>query len=293
MRILLFGKHGQVGRALVPLLQPAGDMIAIGHEDLNVAEPASLREMLRALKPQIVVNAAAYTNVDRAEIEAEMAWKVNAEAPGIMMEELNPWKGILIHFSTDYVFDGLKNDPYAEHDIVSPLNEYGRSKLGGERRIRATGDRYLIMRTGWVYAENSRNFISSVLGWAATQPVLKIVDDQVGSPTWARMLAQQVASLLAKRTIPDFVEAKAGLYHCVGTGAVSRYDLAIKLLSLLPSHVQVQAKMILPVKSTDFPSLARRPGYSALDCTKYEEAFETKLPTWDSSLLDALKCFSL
>ena len=293
MRILLLGKNGQVGRALVPLLHPLGEVISMGHGELDVADADKLRTMLRLYRPEIVVNASAYTQVDQAEIEKEVAWKVNAEAPGIMMEELNRWKGILIHFSTDYVFDGMKQAPYVEDDAVNPINEYGRSKLGGESLIRAMGDRYLILRTGWVYAEDSENFISSVLQWATTQEVLRIVDDQVGSPTWARMLAEQTARLLARRTFPDLVEEKAGIYHCVATGAVSRYELVRKLLSSLPSHVKVKVTDVLPGRSSDFPSLALRPSYSALDCTKFKKAFEVDLPTWEISLFDALQCFSM
>ena len=293
MRIVLFGKNGQVGRALVPLLHPLGEVISLGRRELDLTDAEKLRTILRIYRPDVVVNASAYTDVDRAEFEKEVAWKVNAEAPGIMMEELDRWKGNLIHFSTDYVFDGIKQDPYVEEDPVNPINEYGRSKLGGERQVRARGDRYLILRTGWVYAEDSKNFISTVLHWAATQEILKIVDDQVGSPTWSRMLAGQTARLLATRTISDLVEEKAGIYHCVGSGAVSKYELVIKLLSLLPSHVNVRSTVILPAKSSDFPSPALRPSYSALDCTKFEKAFDVGLPTWEMSLAEALPCFKL
>lgn len=293
MRILLFGKNGQVGKALVPLLQPLGDLISVGHEDLDVADSVKLRNLLRTHRPDVVVNASAYTNVDRAELEKEIAWKVNAEAPGIMMEELNPWKGILIHFSTDYVFDGMKHEPYVEDDAANPINEYGRSKLGGESLIRARGGRYLILRTGWVYAEDSPNFISNVYQWATTQEILRIVDDQVGSPTWARMLAEQTARLLARNTIPDLVAENAGIYHCVGKGAVSRYDLARKLLFLLPPHVKVKTTIILPVKSSEFQNLAIRPKNSALDCTKFEKSFEVNLPAWDLSLSNALQRFKI
>lgn len=293
MRILLFGKNGQVGHALEPLLQPLGEVISIGHEDLDVADSDRLRDLLRMRRPDVVVNASAYTDVDRAEVETSIAWKVNAEAPGIMMEELGRWKGILIHFSTDYVFDGAQHNPYKEDDAVRPINEYGRSKLGGERLIRAVGGRYLILRTGWVYAQNFGNFVSNVLQWATRQDCLRIVDDQVGSPTWATTLAEQTASLLARRAIPELVEEKAGIYHCVGKGAVSRYDLARKLLSLLPSQVTIKATAVVPAKSSDFPSPAPRPGYSALDCTKFEQAFEVNLPTWDVSLANALQYFKV
>ena len=236
MRILLLGKNGQLGKALVPLLRPLDDVIAMGREDLDVADCTKLRELLRTHKPDIVVNASAYTNVDRAESEKDIAWRVNAEAPGVMMDELSTWKGVLIHVSTDYVFDGAKDQPYLEEDALNPINEYGRSKLGGERLIETKGDRFLIVRTGWLYAENSQNFVSNVLRWATTQETLRIVDDQTGSPTWATMLAGQLAGLLITGKIPDLIEEHAGVYHCAGKGSVSRYDLAQKILSLMPSH---------------------------------------------------------
>ena len=289
MQILLFGKNGQVGKALMPLLQPLGKVVSMGHEDLNVADSTQLGAVLRLHKPDIVVNTSAYTNVDQAEVEKDIAWKVNAEAPGIMMEELNKWKGTLIHFSTDYVFDGLKRYPYVEDDILNPINEYGRSKLAGENRIRAIGGRYLILRTSWVYAEDRQNFVSNVVKWATTQDTLRIVDDQIGSPTWARMLAEQTARLLFRRLVPDSIEDNTGIYHCAGKGAVSRYDLTKKLLSLIPSDIKVKASGVIPAKSSDFPSLATRPTYSALDCTKFEKAFDVSLPTWDLSLFNALQ----
>jgi dTDP-4-dehydrorhamnose reductase len=293
MQILLFGKNGQVGKALVPLLQPLGDVVSMGHEELNVVDSAQLRAVLRLHQPDIVVNTSAYTNVDQAEVEKDIAWKVNAQAPGIMMEELNKWKGTLIHFSTDYVFDGSKRCPYVEDDTVNPINEYGRSKLAGEDRIRAIGDRYLILRTSWVYAEDRRNFVSNVVKWATMQDTLRIVDDQIGSPTWAMMLAEQTASLLFRKIIPDSIEENLGVYHCAGKGAVSRYALTKKLLSLMPSHIKVKASEVIPAKSSDFPNLASRPSYSALDCTKFEKAFDVSLPTWDMSLFNALQQLKL
>jgi len=289
MQILLFGKNGQVGKALVPLLQPLGNVVSLGHEDLNITDSKQLRAALQMHKPDIIVNTAAYTNVDQAEVEKDIAWKVNAEAPGIMMEELNAWKGTLIHFSTDYVFDGSKCSPYVEDDTLNPINEYGRSKLAGENRIRAIGGRYLILRTSWVYAEDRQNFVSNVVKWATTQDTLRIVDDQIGSPTWARMLAEQTASLLFRRLIPDLIEENAGIYHCAGKGVVSRYDLVKKLLVLIPPRIKVKTSEVIPAKSSDFPSLASRPAYSALDCTKFEKAFNVSLPTWDLSLVNALQ----
>jgi dTDP-4-dehydrorhamnose reductase len=293
MRILLFGKHGQVGKALAPLLHPLSDIISMGLEDLDVADSNKLRDVLRLHKPNVVINASAYTNVDWAEIEKETAWKVNADAPGIMMEELNRWKGTLIHFSTDYVFDGTKRSPYIEDDALNPINEYGRSKLGGERLVQAKGDKYLILRTSWVYAEDSQNFVSNVLKWSTTQETIRIVDDQIGSPTSAKMLAEQTAGLLMRKEMDDFIKANAGVYHCAGKGEVSRYDFAKKILSFVSSRAKVKATTVIPAKSSDFSSLASRPSYSALDCTKFEKTFDVNLPTWDASLFDALQRFNI
>ncbi len=254
MRILLFGKNGQVGKALAPLLPPLGDVILVGHEDLDVADSDRLRTILRQHKPHVVINASAYTNVDRAETERETAWKINADAPGVMMEELNRWRGILVHFSTDYVFDGQKKSPYVEDDALNPINEYGKSKLGGERLIQANGDKYLILRTSWVYAVGSQSFVSNVLKWSTTQETLRIVDDQVGSPTSAKMLAEQIAGLLHRKEVDDFVEENAGIYHCAGKGASSRFDLAKRILSYLPADVKVITTTVIPAKSSDFSS---------------------------------------
>ncbi len=294
MRILLFGKNGQVGRAVTPLLLPLGDLACMDYAELDITDSDKLRGVLRTLKPDVIVNASAYTNVDLAETEKEPAWKVNAEAPRVMMEELNQWNGALIHYSTDYVFDGSKHKPYVEDDAPNPINEYGRSKLGGDELIRAVGGRYLILRTSWVYAEGFKNFVSSILHWAVTQEVLRIVDDQIGSPTWATMLAEQTAGLLATRQgdLFDFIQEHAGVYHCAGKGAVSRYDFAMKVLSLLSdSDRKVKATDVIPARSGDFPSPALRPVYSALDCARFENTFGVILPAWDVSLFHALLLF--
>lgn len=289
MRILLFGKNGQVGKALVPLLMPLGGIVAMGHKDVDVADSNRLQDVLQTFKPELVINAVAYTKVDQAETEKDIAWKVNAEAPGVMMEELNKWKGTLIHFSTDYVFDGMKYSPYMEEDIPNPINEYGRSKYGGEGLIKERGDRYVILRTSWVYAVDTKNFVSNIVRWASGQKEISIVDDQIGSPTWAKMLAEQTARLLIRRRVLDNIDEITGVYHCAGRGAVSRYDLARKVLSLTQSPVGYESTVAIPVKSGQFPSPALRPSYTALDCTKFEKAFDVTLPNWDLSLAEALQ----
>lgn len=289
MRILLFGKNGQVGKSLVPLLMPLGQVVAMGRMELDVADSIKLRDVLRTLKPEVVINTAAYTNVDQAELERDVAWKINAVAPGVMMEELSRWRGVFIHFSTDYVFDGHKHAPYVEEDAPDPINEYGRSKREGERLIKEKGNRYVILRTSWIYAENSKNFVTNVVRWAATQEEISIVDDQIGSPTWAKMLAEQTAGLLVRRYLPDCIDEIAGVYHCAGKGAVSRYDLAKKILALMRTRAGFRPSTAIPVKTSQFPSLALRPSYSALSCTKFEKTFDVTLPAWDLSLVQALE----
>jgi dTDP-4-dehydrorhamnose reductase len=284
MRIVLLGKSGQVGAALLPLLLPLGDVFSLGHGDMDLADEAELRGLLRKLMPDIVINTAAYTNVDQAEQEKIIVGKVNADAPGFMMEELNAWGGALIHFSTDYVFDGTKQDLYVEDDVPNPINEYGRTKLEGECRIEQIGGRYLIFRTSWVYAEKSTNFVTNVMRWASTRDAIKIVDDQIGSPTWSGMLAEQIAGLVQRRQWREFMDEHAGIYHCAGKGAISRFEFAREILHLSPIPTGKQSALI-PAKTRDFPSPALRPGYSALDCSKFEKVFDVLLPEWRQSLL--------
>jgi dTDP-4-dehydrorhamnose reductase len=212
-----------------------------------------------------------------------------------MMEELNDYGGALIHYSTDYVFDGNKGSAYNEDDHPNPINEYGRSKLGGERSVAAQNGKYLVLRTSWVYAEDAKNFVSSVLRWAVTQDVIRVVDDQVGSPTWAAVLAQATLGILPAKESDwlDFIGAHSGIYHCVNRGAVSRYEFARKILSLVDAGMKGKDPVILPAKTADFPSPAFRPLYSALDCSRFERTFAVSLPDWDQSLYDALQRFKI
>ena len=283
MRVVLFGKNGQVGSVLDPLLFPVGEVISLSHADLDLADESALRVLLRDLKPDLVINTAAYTNVDQAEQEKVIAGKVNANAPALMMDELNAWGGAFIHLSTDYVFDGSSQSPYVEEDAPAPINQYGRTKLEGERWIEQCGGIYLIFRTSWVYAGKAVNFVSNVIGWASTQNTIKIVDDQVGSPTWAGMLAEQIAGIVQRKDWREFMRQHTGIYHCAGRGAVSRFDLACEILRQHPSPT-VKQTVVVPAKTGDFPSPALRPAYSALDCSRFERVFGVLLPEWRKSL---------
>lgn len=197
-RILLIGKNGQVAWELQRTLATLGEIITVGREQLDVANAASIRQVIRETKPQIIVNATAYTAVDKAEAEPELAMQVNGVAPGIMAEEAKRLDALLVHYSTDYVFDGTKQGAYVEEDVPNPLSVYGKTKLAGEQAIQATGAKHLILRTSWVYGARGKNFLLTILRLAKERPELKIVDDQIGAPTWSRMIAEATAQILAQ-----------------------------------------------------------------------------------------------
>jgi dTDP-4-dehydrorhamnose reductase len=226
MKILLFGKHGQLGWELQRSLQGLGQVLAYDYPEVDFTAPSSLRRLVEDIGPQIVINAAAYTDVDKAESEAERAKLINAEAPALLAEMCRNLGAALIHYSTDYVFDGQTGTPYTENDAPRPLNVYGQTKLDGEGAIFQAGATSLIFRTAWVYSTRRDSFVSKVLSWAHSQPEIRIVDDQISNPTWARALAEITAQLLAK-VGPDplpWLSERRGLYHLAGWGFTSRLE---------------------------------------------------------------------
>ena len=234
MRILLLGRTGQLGWELERTLAPLGEIYALGPEELNLTQLDALAQRIHEVHPQVIVNASAYTAVDRAEGQVDLAMQLNAQAPAVMAEAARVLNAPLIHFSTDYVFDGEKDSAYTEDDPTNPLNVYGQSKLNGEQAIIEAGCAYLILRTSWVYSLRGDSFVSKTLAWARQQETLRIVSDQVGSPTWARMLAEITAALLAQ-SLPapqDYFAARSGVYHLGGSGSVSRLDFARAILRL-------------------------------------------------------------
>jgi dTDP-4-dehydrorhamnose reductase len=291
MKIVLFGKNGQVGWELQRSLPFLGQVIALDYNDLDLADLKALQTRLGELKPDLIVNASAYTAVDRAETEREVAMKVNALAPGVMAEAARRSGAMLVHYSTDYVFDGAKGSFYVETDRPNPLNVYGESKLAGEVAIRQAADAYLILRTSWVYSLRQQGgFVQKVLAWARQKEVLRIVDDQVGSPTWARMLAETTALMLAKagdRPIDHF-KSNSGIYHLAGKGSASRYDWAQTILAHDPHPEEQCVNRLEPAKSAEFPTAATRPACSVLDCTLYESTFGLRIPDWEESLALAM-----
>lgn len=245
-----------MGGELERLLAPVCELVALDSSELDLARPQAVAERVRAVRPQAIVNAAAYTAVDRAESEPELAGAVNATAPGVLAEEARRLGAYLVHYSTDYVFDGRKHSPYVETDAPAPLSAYGRTKLQGEQAIRAAGARHAILRSGWIYAERGRNFLLTILGKARSAPRLRVVQDQRGAPTWARDLAQISAALLLRDQPPE------GTFHAAAAGETTWLEYAREIVRLAGIAVPVE-----PIASSEYPAAAPRPAYSVLDST--------------------------
>lgn len=294
MNLLLLGKNGQLGWELQRCLQPLGTVAAFDYPEVDLADAAGLRRKVRECHPDGIINVAAYTDVDKAESEPDLAEAINAHAPGVLAEEARKLRAVLIHYSTDYVFDGKKGAPYIESDLPNPLNVYGASKLHGEQAIQQAGGEYLILRTSWVYARGSatgnsrhRGFVNQVLGWARQQDTLRVVTDQVGNPTWSRMLAECTAQLLARGAA--YIREHTGLYHLAGSGQTSRYDWAKLILELDPDKSKQRVKGLMPALTAEFPTPAQRPLFSALDCSHFSAIFGLQLPDWKTALQLALQ----
>jgi len=287
MRILLFGKNGQLGWELHRSLLPLGEIVAIDQEEINLVDSKKLPNFIREMNPQVIVNPAAYTQVDKAESEPELARAVNAIAPGVMAEEAKRLGALFIHYSTDYVFDGKKGEPYTEEDPPNPINIYGETKLEGERAVRTVGGNYLILRTSWLYSMRVSSFPVKVLRWARERDELRIVDDQIGSPTWARMLAETTALLLAKGDAysGNWHKDLTGIYHLAGNGSVSRFDWAKLILEYDLESKEHIFNHLHPASSNSFQTPARRPLFTALKCNKFSSVFNLYIPFW----LDSLK----
>ena len=282
MNLLLLGNSGQLGWELQRTLQPLGVVGACDYPAFNLADSATIQKTVRECRPDVIVNAAAYTAVDKAESEPELAEAVNGTGPGVLAEEARKLNAVLIHYSTDYVFDGTKSSAYDETDLPHPVNEYGKGKLAGEQAIQSAGGYYLIFRTAWLYSLRRDSFVSKVLRWAREDEIVRVVDDQVSNPTWARMLAEITSQALAHGG--EYICERAGLYHLSGSGFASRLEWAQMILELDPNKQEQTVKEILPALTTDFPTLAQRPLFSALECEKFAATFGLRLPEWKTAL---------
>jgi len=291
-RILLLGNTGQLGWELDRSLRIHGDVIAADYPVINYRELKSLQALVLDAKPDVIYNAVAYTAVDRAESEIELAKTVNVDGPGLLAELAKKMGAVLIHYSTDYVFDGKKGMQYQEDDVAKPLNVYGKTKLDGERIIQQVDGDYLIFRTSCVYSLRRDSFVTKVLKWSRNHEVIKIVSDQIGNPTWARMLAEissQILGDLTSKALKDTLKEKRGIYHLAGDGVASRYDWAVTVLEFDAEKDKQVVKEILPAKSEEFTTAAERPEFSALDCEKFKNAFGLSLPDWKIALKLAMQ----
>ena len=280
MKILLFGKNGQIGWELQRALAPLGELIAFGSADADFAQPDSLAATVQAVVPDIIVNAAAHTAVDRAESEPDLAMAINAESPAVLAREAAVLGAWLLHYSSDYVFDGSGSTPWTEDAPTAPLSVYGRSKLEGELAIRASGCKHLILRTSWVYAARGNNFAKTMLRLAGERDRLSVVDDQFGAPTGAELLADVSAHVL--RTAIERPRV-AGLYHVVAGGETNWHGYARHVIAFARKagrSIKVADDAIEPVPGSAFPTPARRPANSRLNTGKFRDTFGLALPAW-------------
>lgn len=282
MKILVTGKTGQVGYELMRSLQPLGEIIGVDRSGMDLADLDQVRDVIRRVRPGLIVNPAAYTAVDKAESEPELAMRINGLAPGIMAEEAVRLGAAVVHYSTDYVFDGTKQSAYTEDDMPCPINVYGQTKLAGEQAIAATGVAHLIFRTSWVYGMRGKNFLLTMMRLAAEREELRIVADQHGAPTWCRTIADTTASILAQANGASDRAAwwreNSGLYHMTAQGATTWHGFADALLDRI-----AKKPVLVPISSNEYPVPAARPANSQLACAALMGRF-CHLPDWRDAL---------
>lgn len=288
IKILVTGKRGQVGWELQRTLMSLGQVIAVDRESMNLTEPAAIVQTLAQIKPDVIVNAAAYTAVDKAETEQVLSMKINGIAAQVLAEEAKKHHALLIHYSTDYVFDGTKTAPYLETDSTAPINYYGASKLAGEQAIQAVAADYLVLRTSWVYGSRGNNFLLTMLRLMQERETLAIVGDQHGSPTWSRLIAQATAHIIKRALLERSQERfNSGLYHLTSSGDTTWYDFAQTILQLarknLP-HLALKIKNLDSITTEQYPTPAKRPLNSRLATDTVCERFALNLPAWEQAL---------
>lgn len=287
MRLVLTGRTGQVGAELERALAPLGEVIAPGRAELDLSHPEALGEAVRRLQPDIIVNAAAYTAVDAAEKDEAQAARVNAAAPQALAREAARSGALLVHYSTDYVFDGAGGTPYDEDHPPRPLSAYGRTKLAGEEAIRRSGCRHLILRTAWVYAPRGRNFLLTMLRLAGERPELRVVADQAGSPTSARAIALGTAQVLQQALAG--AGKPLGTYHMTCGGTVSWHGFASRIVEQASTLGLCRRVPVRPITTAEYPTPAARPAYSVLSNEKLLRDYGVRLPSWEAALDECLR----
>ena len=285
LKILITGQHGQVSRELQQRLQGLGELVVLGRDQLDLANPEQIRQQVRSHRPGLIINAAAHTAVDQAENEPEVAFAINATAPGILAEEAKALGIPLIHYSTDYVFDGSKPAPYTEDDAPNPLGVYGQSKLAGEQAIAAVGGQYLVLRTSWVYSSHGKNFLLTMQRLLQEKPQMRIVADQIGAPTWAGTIANSTRALIERWQAGQ--AGDWGVYHLTAQGETSWFGLAQAIGEQLLAEGKACAELE-GIPASDYPTPAKRPLNSRLDCSRLQQQWHVGQPQWREALRECL-----
>jgi dTDP-4-dehydrorhamnose reductase len=290
-RILIVGNAGQLGRELEKIFAGVGPIVAVDRESVDLADPAQTRELVRRAEPDIILNAAAYTAVDRAESERDLAYAINEGAPSVLAEEALRRNALLVHYSTDYIFDGSKSDPWVETDTPNPLNVYGASKLAGEQAVENAGGKFLIFRTSWVYGPHGNNFLLTMLRLGRERDRLSIVDDQIGGPTTSIELARATHAIVTGVLADRFGAPQdwAGLYHMTCSGSVSWFGFAKAIFASAAELLPVKPPALTPITTEEYPTPAARPRYSVLSNDSLQARFGVRLSPWESALDETLE----
>ncbi len=284
--ILIIGKNGQVGWELCRTMAALGNLTCVDYPEIDLSNPDSIKTVIREVKPDIVVNAAAYTAVDKAESEALLAAAINSKAPEVIADEAKKLGSILIHYSTDYVYDGGKKSPYTENDSTNPINVYGRTKLEGDKAILSSGVPSIILRTSWIYGWRGNNFLLTILGLLREKKELNVINDQHGAPTWSHFIAEITAQIIAQGgdDIRNYIGEKSGIYHMTPSGSTTWHGFAKVIAENDPSKMEHVCKAIRPMNASDYSTIAARPANSILGHSKFEATFNLSLPKWDMPL---------
>ncbi|MBU1777334.1 MAG: dTDP-4-dehydrorhamnose reductase [Gammaproteobacteria bacterium] len=291
-RILLTGKHGQVGWELQRALGTSADLTALDQDELDLADAEAIRRTVRELRPEIIINPAAYTAVDKAESDVDLAMAVNGVAPGVLGEEARKLGAAMVHYSTDYVFDGSKPSAYTEEDEPNPQSVYGSTKLFGERAVRASGCKHIILRTSWVYGVHGGNFVKTILRLAKERDELRIVADQFGAPTWARDIANATVLALTAWQMSDWDAELGGLYHLTGGGRTNWHGFAEEIVQQARKYdaaLADKALVIKPIATHEYPVPAKRPANSVMANDRIRDTFGIVMPEWQESVAECVR----
>jgi dTDP-4-dehydrorhamnose reductase len=282
-KVLIIGRTGQVGWELRRCFAPLAEVVAVDYPEINLTDADALRALVRDTQPRVVINAAAYTAVDKAELEAELCQTINGIAPGVLAEAAREEGALLVHYSTDYVFGGTQRTPYVEMDLTNPPSVYGATKLAGDLAVQEAGGEHLIFRLCWVYGTRGNNFLRTMQRLARERETLRVVHDQTGCPTWSRLIAQATTLAVMQVLAAPVPEAFNGVYHLAAGGSTTWHGFAARIIEQLP-EAERKCRVVQPIPSSEYPTPAKRPAYSVLNCLKLEQTFGLKLPDWSDCL---------